>query len=99
MPWVSSEAMSVHLAEIGKTAAARAHCVLPATVQDGTKPATASRSLKTSLCSACGPISPELNPIENVWEYLRANYLIPIRAAIDSDVMRRGAATADSVTV
>jgi len=29
----------------------------------------------TSRLSTCPPYAPELNPIENVWEYLRANKL------------------------
>jgi hypothetical protein len=34
-----------------------------------------SRSLKTSPLCVCHPTLPELNPIENVWEYLRGNKL------------------------
>ena len=32
-------------------------------------------SLRTSRRSCCLPALPELNPVENVWQYLRSNWL------------------------
>jgi DDE superfamily endonuclease len=67
MPYANSEAMNLHLRE-------GAHAIL---VLDGAGWHT-SHTLKpphniTLLCLP--PYSPELNPVENVWEYLRKNNL------------------------
>jgi len=75
MPGVSSEAMAEHLAEISSQVAAGAHAVL---ICDGAGwhqrgerlPVPANTSLLPLPCYAS-----ELNPIENVWEYLRSNQL------------------------
>ncbi len=75
MPWVSSEAMSVHLAEIGKQVSPGAHAVL---VCDGAGWHQAGTRLKLPdnvTPRRLPPYAPELNPIENVWEYLRGNLL------------------------
>ena len=74
MPYANIEAMSKHLAEIGRQIAQGSHAVL---VLDG-----------AGYCGATGlavpdnitllhppPYSPELNPVENVWGYLRQNKL------------------------
>jgi transposase len=75
MPWVSSEAMTIHLAEIGKQVSADAHAVL---VCDGAGWHQTGQRLtvpdNVSLLRL-PPYAPELNPIENVWEYLRGNQL------------------------
>lgn len=67
--------MSVHLAEIGKQVCDTSHAVL---VCDGagwhqTGPRLVVPENLTVL--RLPPYSPELNPIENVWQYLRANQL------------------------
>jgi putative transposase len=66
--------MSMHLKEIGGNVAPGAH---PALVLDG-----AGYHLATSLAVPGNitlvhqpPYAPELNPVENVWEYLRGNKL------------------------
>jgi transposase len=74
-PWVNSEAMTVHLAEIGKQVRGGAHAVL---VCDGAGWHQTGQRLtvpKNVTLLRLPPYSPELNPIENVWEYLRANQL------------------------
>jgi hypothetical protein len=75
MPWVSGEAMSLHLTEIGKAVARGAHCVLlcggAGWHQAGERLTIPENVTLLRLPS----YSPELNPIENVWEYLRGNYL------------------------
>jgi putative transposase len=75
MPWVSGEAMTIHLAEIGKQVAANAHAML---VCDGAGwHQTGQRLTVPANISLLRlpPYAPELNPIENVWEYLRGNQL------------------------
>jgi transposase len=74
MPYANSEAMNLHLREIGRAVAPGAHAIL---VLDGAGWHT-SHALKppdniTLLCLP--PYSSELNPVENVWEYLRKNNL------------------------
>lgn len=74
MPYANSEAMNLHLRAIGHAVAPDAHGVL---VLDGAGWHT-SQALRlpdnlTLLCLP--PYSPELNPVENVWEYLRKNQL------------------------
>jgi hypothetical protein len=75
MPWVSSEVMSAHLAEISKIVDPSAHCVL---ICDGAGWHQSGQRLTVPnnvTLLRLPPYAPELNPIENVWEYLRANYL------------------------
>lgn len=74
MPYADSEAMNLHLQEIGRAVTPGAHAIL---VLDGAGWHT-SHTLDpphnvTLLCLP--PYSPELNPVENVWEYLRKNNL------------------------
>ena len=75
MPWVNSEAMSAHLAEISRCVHPDAHAVL---VCDGAGwHQTGQRLTVPSNITLLRlpPYAPELNPIENVWQYLRANQL------------------------
>ena len=72
--FVNTAAMNAHLAEIARMVAPGAHAVR---VLDG----AGWHSSKTlvvpdniSLLSL-PPYSPELNPVENVWQFLRANWL------------------------
>ena len=66
--------MNAHLAEIARTVEPGAHAVL---VLDGAG-WHSSKNLAVpdniSLLSL-PPYSPELNPVENVWQFLRANWL------------------------
>lgn len=66
--------MALHLKEIGRAVAPGAHAVL---VLDGagwhTSPALAVPDNLTLL--HLPPYAPELNPVENAWEYLRQNRL------------------------
>ena len=74
MPYADTEAMQLHLNEISRTVARGAHAVL---------------LLDRAGWHTCGHLvvprnltliflpsrAPELNPVENVWQYLRANWL------------------------
>ncbi len=75
MPGVNTEAMNDHLAEISTQVASGAHAVL---LVDGAGWHQAGDRLivpENISLLPLPPYSPELNPMENVWEYLRANKL------------------------
>lgn len=75
MPAVNTDAMNEHLREISTQVADGAHAVL---VLDGAGWHQSGGDLRLpdniSLLPL-PPYAPELNPMENVWEYLRANQL------------------------
>lgn len=74
-PSVNSEAMTIHLTEIGKQVSVGAHAVL---VCDGAGWHQTGKRLTMPdnvTLLRLPPYAPELNPIENVWEYLRGNKL------------------------
>ena len=74
MPHANTEAFSLHLAEISKEVASGVHAIL---TLDGAG-YHAAAGLKTPDNITLLPLpsySPELNPMENVWEYLRKNKL------------------------
>jgi transposase len=74
MPFADTPAMNTHLAEIALAVAPDAHAVL---VLDGAgwhggHDLVVPENISLVLLP---PYSPELNPVENVWQYLRANWL------------------------
>lgn len=74
MPYADTQAMSAHLGEISLAIAPGAHAIL---VLDGAG-WHASAALKVPdniTLLPLPPHSPELNPVENVWAYLRQNWL------------------------
>jgi hypothetical protein len=74
MPEVNTEAMEAHLADLSRRISMGAHAVL---VLDGAGWHT-SPKLRVPDNISLLPLprySPELNPVENVWEFLRANFL------------------------
>ena len=74
MPFADTAAMNAHLAEIARTVAPGAHAVL---VLDGAGWHGGHALVVPDNVSLVllPPYSPELNPVENVWQYLRANWL------------------------
>jgi hypothetical protein len=75
MPAVNTEAMNEHLKEISAQVAQGAHAVL---VVDGAgwHQTSGKLTVPTNITLVpLPPYAPELNPMENVWEYLRANKL------------------------
>jgi transposase len=74
MPAANAEAMSLHLAVIGRKVAPGSHAAL---VLDGAgyHVAEALAVPDNVTIVRLPPYAPELNPIENVWQYLRANKL------------------------
>lgn len=75
MPWVNIEAMNKHLKEISLAAAADTHIGL---VMDGAGWHRTGGELKVPhniTLVPLPPYCPELNPVENIWQYLRGNKL------------------------
>jgi hypothetical protein len=74
LPYANVEAMGLHLAEVGRQVAPGAHAAL---VLDGAGwHAAAGLAVPENLSLLpLPPYSPELNPVENVWQYLRQNQL------------------------
>jgi transposase len=74
LPFVNTAAMNAHLAELARNVASGAHAVL---VLDGAG-WHGARDLAVPdniFLLPLPPCAPELNPVENVWAYLRANKL------------------------
>jgi len=74
LPHVNMEAMAIHLAEISRNVTAGAHAVL---VLDQAGWHTSPKLCVPDNISLLPlpPHAPELNPVEQVWAYLRANVL------------------------
>jgi hypothetical protein len=75
MPTVNTEAMNEHLKEISTQVSPGAHAVL---VCDGAGWHQQGKRLRTPhnvTILRLLPDSPELNPMENIWDYLRGNKL------------------------
>lgn len=75
LPYANTDAMNRHLAEISRSVAAGAHALL---VCDGAGWHQTGGRLRVPdniTLLHLPPYSPELNPVENIWEYLRANKL------------------------
>jgi hypothetical protein len=75
LPHVDGEAMNLHLAEISRHVTAGSHAVV---VLDGAGWHQTGGKLEVpenlSLLKL-PPYSPELNPVENIWQFLRQNHL------------------------
>ena len=74
LPQVNTEAMNLHLAEIARHVAADAHAVVILD-QAGWHGGNALIVPQNLTLLPLPPYSPELNPIENLWLYLRHNFL------------------------
>ena len=74
LPWANTHAMQLHLDQISKYVARKAHGVL---LMDRAGWHTTSKlKVPRNLTIILLPSrSPELNPVENIWQYLRANWL------------------------
>lgn len=74
MPNADAQAMNAHLAEISRTIVKGAHAIL---VLDGAgwHGSKALRIPQNITLLPLPPYAPVLNPIENVWAYIRANRL------------------------
>ena len=74
VPFVNTAAMNAHLAEIARNVTPGAHALL---ILDGTGWHGSNALVIPDNLSllTLPPYSPELNAVENVWAYLRANKL------------------------
>lgn len=74
MPYANTETMNAPLAEISRTVAPGAHALL---VLDGAGWHGANALVVPSNITpmTLPPYSPELNPVENIWQFLRQNRL------------------------
>ena len=75
LPEINTEAMNLHLAEISRCVAPGAHAVVNL---DGAGWHQIGGRLQVPHNISLLPLprySPELNPVENIWESLRQNYL------------------------
>ena len=74
MPWCDTQAMAEHLKEISLAVDPGAHAVLILDQAGWHTSAKLDIPDNITLLSL-PPRSPELNPVENVWQYMRANWL------------------------
>jgi transposase len=74
LPRANTAAMQMHLEEISRNVAARAHAVvlMDRAGWHRTDKLKVPKNLTIILLPSR---SPELNPVENVWQYLRQNWL------------------------
>ena len=74
MPHADTEAMQLHLYEISRSVARGAHAVL--LLDRASWHTTGHLAVPKNITLIFLPSrAPELNPVENVWQYLRANWL------------------------
>ena len=74
MPRCNTAAMTAHLAEISEAVAADAHAVVLLD-QAGWHTANALEIPDNITLMPLPPRSPELNPTENIWQFIRDNWL------------------------
>ncbi|SEB06789.1 DDE superfamily endonuclease [Rubrimonas cliftonensis] len=74
MPFADTEAMQAHLAEIGLTVDPGAHAVLMLD-QAGWHMSARLVAPDNITLLPLPPRSPELNPVENLWQFMRDNWL------------------------
>ena len=74
MPWCDTEAMNAHLQEISHEVDHGAHAVLILD-QAGWHSSTKLVVPENITLLFLPPRSPELNPVENVWQFMRDNWL------------------------
>jgi putative transposase len=74
LPFADTQAMQLHLDEIARTVAKAAHAVL--LLDRAGWHTTAALTVPRNITMILLPSrAPELNPVENIWQYLRQNWL------------------------
>ena len=74
LPVCNAEAMQLHLDDIAATVAPRAHAILIFD-QAGWHGAKSLKTPSNVSLMPLPPRAPELNPQENIWQFMRANWL------------------------
>ena len=74
LPRCTTEAMTLHLAEIAQAVAPGAHAVLLLD-QAGSHGSPKRKVPANITLLPLPPKAPELNPIENIWQYMRENWI------------------------
>ena len=74
MPWSNTQAMEAHLAEISATVDHGAHAVVILD-QAGWHMSAKLKVPDNITLLPLPPRSPELNPVENIWQFIRDNWL------------------------
>ena len=73
-PWINTDAMQMHVDEIARRVAPGAHAVL--LMDRAGWHATSKLAMPANITPILLPSrSPELNPVENIWQYMRGNWL------------------------
>lgn len=75
LPVASGAAMNLHLAEIGRQVAPGAHAVVTLDGAGWHQPGGKLRVPGNASLLPLPPYSPQLNPVEDVWRFLRQNHL------------------------
>ena len=74
MPWCNTEAMNEHLREISREVDPGAHAVL--ILDQAGWHSTPKLAIPDNITLLfLPPKSPELNPVENIWQFMRDNWL------------------------
>lgn len=74
LPWADTHAMQLHLDEISRRVARKAHAVV--LMDRAGWHTTGKLKVPKNISIIFLPSrSPELNPVENIWQYIRANWL------------------------
>jgi transposase len=74
LPWADTHAMQLHLNEINLRVACKAHAVI--LMDRAGWHTTGKLKVPRNITIIFLPSrSPELNPVENIWQYIRANWL------------------------
>ena len=74
LPWANTEAMQLHLDEISRYVARKAHAAV--LMDRAGRHTTGKLQVPKNITIILLPSrSPELNPVENIWQYLRQNWL------------------------
>jgi transposase len=78
VPWVNKENMLAHLQQISQVTEKWRHAVV---IMDGASWHTddIAKDIDNLSIIKLPPYSPELNPVEQVWSWLRQHYLTPER--------------------
>ena len=75
LPYVNTSAMNLHLAEISRHVSQGAHAVVTVDGAGWHQPGGMLKVPDNISLLPLPPYSPQLNPQENIWQYLRQNYL------------------------